>query len=210
MSIPVRIEVLFMGMAAVLAVLVAFRAELIRARGGKVLAFISLFILPVLAVWTGFSQQMDRAETTRFCLSCHVMTDYGRSLYVDDPSYVPARHFQNNHVPRDHACYTCHTNYTIFGDVNAKWRGVRHLYVQYFGRVPKPAEIKLYEPFSSRECLHCHDGMRIFEESAEHHKMPDLMAQIKSHQLSCVSSNCHDTIHDVDSLKDVTFWKGGE
>ncbi len=58
---------------------------------------------------------MEHATSTKFCLSCHVMEDFGRSLYVDDPSYIPAMHFQNNRVPRDHACYTCHTDYTMFG-----------------------------------------------------------------------------------------------
>jgi cytochrome c-type protein NapC len=210
MATPVHIQVLFIGMTAVLSVLMAFRAELTRARGGKILAFIALFILPVLAVWTGYSQQMERSESTRFCLSCHVMAEYGRSLYVDDPSYIPARHFQNRLVPRDRACYTCHTNYTMFGDVKAKLRGVRHVYVQYFESVPKPDEVKLYDPYDNRECLHCHAGMRRFEEATEHHKEPDMLQRIKSSHLSCMSNNCHDIVHNVDSLKDATFWKGGE
>ncbi len=104
------LEISFVAVTVVLAFLVASRAELKRARGGKVLAFVALCVLPVLAVSGGFSEHMERAQSTQFCLSCHVMTDYGRSLHVDDPSYVPPRHFQNNLVPRDRACYTCHTD----------------------------------------------------------------------------------------------------
>ncbi len=48
------------------------------------LAFVALFILPVVAVWGGFEQHMDRATTTQFCLSCHVMLEYGQSLHYDD------------------------------------------------------------------------------------------------------------------------------
>src|SRR5215472_4132741 len=123
MANPTLFEVLFICMALALAALVAFRAELTRARGGKILAFFTLFILPVLAVAMGFSEHMQRAESTQFCLSCHVMHDFGRSLDVDDPSYIPAKHFQNNLVPRDRACYTCHTDYTMFGPLHSKLRG---------------------------------------------------------------------------------------
>ena len=66
------------------------------------------------------------------------MHDFGQSLYVDDPSYIPAKHFQNNLVPRDRACYTCHTDYTMFGTMHSKLRGLRHVYVQYLGKIPRP------------------------------------------------------------------------
>ena len=210
MAIPALLEALFIVIALALAVLLAFRVELTRVRGGKILAFVVLFIVPVVAVALGFSEHMQRAESTQFCLSCHVMHDFGQSLYVDDPSYIPARHFQNNLVPRDHACYTCHTDYTMFGTAHAKLRGLRHVYIQYLGKIPAPADIKLYTPFNNRECLHCHAGMRAFEEHPKHSKTPEMMQQILSNQLSCMTSKCHDTVHDVGSLKDATFWKGGQ
>ncbi len=200
--------ILFPVVTILIALLVVVRADLTRAAGGKILAFLALFLLPSLAVWAGFSNQMERATSTQFCLSCHVMEDYGKSLYVDDKGYVPAAHFQNNRIPRTQACYTCHTNYTMFGTVNDKWRGLHHVYVQYLGKIPKPEDIKLYEPFNNRECLHCHAGSRSFEESTSHNKTPDMLQQIAANQLSCTSSHCHDTVHDVDTLKDVTFWKG--
>jgi len=201
------ILILFTAIVVVLALLVAARAELTRARGGKMLAFVALCILPVLAMWAGAQEQLERSTTTRFCLSCHVMHDFGQSLYVDDKSYIPAVHFQNNLVPRDHACFTCHTDYTMFGDYRAKWRGVHHVWVQYFGSVPKPADIKLYTPYNNRECLHCHAGARKFEEASHHVKDPNTLPLVKANKLSCMSSDCHDIVHDVDTLKDATFWK---
>lgn len=204
---PASVIVLFCLAAALVALFIGFRVTLTRSREGKILAFIALFALPIMAAWTGFSEQMDRAESTKFCLSCHVMDDFGRSLYIDDPSYIPAAHFQNNRIPRDRACYTCHTEYTMFGPVKAKIRGLRHLYVQYIKGPPQPESIKLYEPFSNSECLHCHLGARRFEEGTAHNKTPNLLSRIKSNQLSCTSSGCHEFIHDVASLKDDTFWK---
>ena len=64
------------------------------------------------------------------------MDDFGKSLHIDDPSYIPAAHFQNNRVPRDQACYMCHTNYTMLGTVTAKINGLRNLWVQYVGTIP--------------------------------------------------------------------------
>lgn len=196
------------AIVAALAILVAMRPDLTRVRGGKILAFFALFLLPAVALFGGFSAQMARAQSTEFCLSCHVMTDYGRSLRIDDPGYIAAVHFQNNRVPRDRACYTCHTDYAMFGGVRAKLRGLRHLYVEYLGSVPAPDKIELYQPYHNRECLHCHEGARKFEERSAHTKTPDLLRQIKSNEMSCLASRCHDIVHDVGSLADVTFWKG--
>lgn len=201
------IQLAFFVLTIALALLVAFRSQLTRATGGKVLAFIALFLLPAVAASQGFTDHMEKAKTTQFCLSCHVMEPFGRSLLIDDPSFVPAVHYQNHLVPSDQACFTCHTTYTMFGDYRAKLRGVRHLYVEYLGTIPKPADIKLYSPYNNRECLHCHEGMRKFEEATAHKRTPQMMAQIKTNQLSCTASNCHEFIHDVADLDQNKFWK---
>ena len=199
-----------LGIAAAFALIIVLRPNLTRSAGGKILTFLAFFILPLLAGWAGFNQHMQMAESTQFCLSCHVMSDYGHSLYVDDPSYIPAVHYQNRLVPRDAACYTCHTDYTMFGTVRSKFRGLRHIYIEYFGHIPQPQNIKLYTPFNNRECLHCHLGARPFEDEPSHSKKPGEMAQIKDNQLSCMSSGCHDTVHAINSLSEASFWKPKE
>jgi nitrate/TMAO reductase-like tetraheme cytochrome c subunit len=207
MSNQVLVPVLFTGFVALLGLLMALRPEFTAARGGKIFAFVALCILPVLSVWAGFNAQMERSTSTQFCLSCHVMADFGKSLHVDDKSYLPAAHFQNNFVPREHACFTCHTDYTMFGDYKAKWRGVHHVLVQYFGTVPKPTDIRLYIPYNNRECLHCHEGARSYEEASPHHKNPDMLALAAANKLSCISSGCHDIVHEVGDLGDAPVWK---
>ena len=64
--------------------------------------------------------------------------------------------------------------------------------------------IRLYTPYNNRECLHCHLGARSFEASATHAAIRD---EIISNQVSCISSGCHDTVHNIDSLANVKFWK---
>jgi cytochrome c-type protein NapC len=182
--------------------LVVLRPSLVAARGGKILAFLSLFLLPLLVTGLGASAQLEHSKSTQFCLSCHVMAPYGKSLLIDDPAYVPARHYQNNRVPRDQACFTCHTNYTMFGDYKAKLRGLRHVYVNYLGTIPK--EIKLYDPYNNRECLHCHGGARTFEENDVHQP---IRSDLAKNTTSCLE--CHDKVHDVHGLALVKLWKEG-
>lgn len=201
------IVVAVIAIAAVLAIMMAVRPTMTRDRGGKILAFFALFILPAVAAFSGSWRHLERSKQTEFCLSCHTMSEHGRSLLIDDPSFLPAAHYQNNRVPRDQACYTCHKDYTMYGDFAAKWRGLRHVYAQYLGNRPEPAEIKLYTPYNNRECLHCHLGARSFEEASAHNREAGSLGAMKSNATSCLDSKCHNFAHDVESLKDFPMWK---
>ena len=204
---PTAPLVLLFGVSIALAVLVTAKPSLTATRGGKILAFTALFALPILAYMMTASYHLEHSKQTQFCLSCHIMEPFGRSLYVDAPDHVPAAHFQNTRIPRDEACFTCHTTYTMYGDMHAKLQGLRHVYVYYFGAPPAPANIKLYDPYNNRECLHCHSGARSFEENAVH---ASLKADITSNRLSCISSGCHDTVHNVGGLDRVKYWRDGK
>ena len=205
---PTAILYLLIGISLFLVLLITARPSLASTRGGKVLGFLAFFVFPLLSASLGVSEQVEHSKTTEFCLSCHVMENYGKSLTLDDRSHIPAVHYQNHLVPGDRACFTCHTDYTMYGDFSAKLRGLRHVYVQYLGTVPQ--KVRLYRPYNNRECLHCHAGARSFEEGATHTADAEIFAQIKSNQISCISSGCHDLVHNVSGLKDAKFWKGSE
>lgn len=188
-------------LAIFLAVFLFVRPSVTAGATGKILAFVGLFILPVLCVSTGMSEHMQRSEQTTFCISCHAMEPYGRSLHVDDPNYLPAQHFQNHRVPADEACYACHADYTIYGPLKDKLRGVTRIYLQYISTPPK--EITIPGGYNNNQCLHCHNGARNFEENPVHKAIMD---SIQSNQMSCISSGCHDTVHNIGSLDHVKFW----
>jgi hypothetical protein len=84
-------------------------------------------------------------------------------------------------------------------------RGLHHIYVQYLGKPNNP--IHLYTPYNNRECLHCHAGSRSFEQGAVHTADPQTMLDIKSNKLSCLSSGCHDTAHNIPKLNQVKYWE---
>src|ERR1044071_8706174 len=136
MITPTTLTAAFFIVSICLIVGVILRPEITAARPGKILAFVTLFVLPVIAGGLGLSEHFETSKQTAFCLSCHVMQPYGKSLYVDDKRYLAAAHFQNHRIPVDEACYTCHTDYVLYGGVRAKIRGMRHVYIQYLGHVP--------------------------------------------------------------------------
>jgi len=193
---------ILIGVTVLLIVALILRPGLSDAVSGKILSFVALFILPVTLALAGFDQHMEQSKSTQFCLSCHVMAKHGRSLEVDDQDYIVAAHFQNRRIPREEACYTCHTHYAMFGGVQAKLNGLRHLWVNYVSPVEE-GDIELYEPYQNRECLHCHDGARSFEESEPH----DIMLEaLKANETSCL--DCHNSVHDLRADK---MWQpGGE
>ena len=208
MTHPTALLVLLILFSAILIGVLVFRPSINTTAGGKMLAFLVLFLLPLLCLAMGVNSEIERSKSTQFCLSCHVMEPYGRSLRVDDPNYLAAAHFQNHRVPADETCYTCHTNYAMFGGIRAKFHGLRHVYVQYLGMVKQP--LHLYDPYNNRECLHCHLGARSFEEGAVHNADPDLLPAVKANKISCVSSGCHDTVHNASQLDKVKFWREGK
>ncbi len=171
---------------------------------GKILAFIGLCALPTLCIATGMSFHMERSKQTAYCISCHSMVTHGQSLYVLNTSYIPAQHFQNHLVPPTEACYTCHTDYTMYGPLKDKLKGLRYVYMEYVSSPPKT--IHLDGTYNNSQCLHCHAGTRDFE--ANLNRMGP-MASLVSNQVSCISSGCHSTIHNASEVANLKMWKEG-
>jgi mono/diheme cytochrome c family protein len=171
---------------------------------GKILAFIGLCVLPTLCIGTGMSFHMERSKQTAYCISCHSMVTHGQSLYVLNPSYIPAQHFQNHLVQPNQACYTCHTDYTMYGPLKDKLKGLRYVYMEYVSSPPKT--IHLDGTYNNSQCLHCHAGTRDFEANLNH-MAP--MGSLVTNQISCISGGCHSTIHNASEVANLKMWKEG-
>lgn len=195
---------LALGLLAIgAALLLAVRPEYADGRRGVILAFMALVGLPLLVTVPAADRHLEHSKSTAFCLSCHEMERYGRSLHIDDSEFLPAVHYQNRLIDRQHACYTCHTSYTLYGDVNAKLKGLKHLWVHYLAEPPET--IELYEPYNNRECLYCHQGARPFEDNEDHQDEAEALA---SGDTSCL--DCHDLVHAVDEVDDFDLWQEGQ
>jgi cytochrome c-type protein NapC len=205
---PLTMVALLLGASCALLLPLLLRPALTAHRGGRIFAFVAILVLPTLAGVAGVSAHMERSKTVEFCTSCHVMQPYGRSLHIDDVEHLAGQHFQYARVPRETACFSCHTTYTMYGDFAAKLRGLRHVWVQYAGTVP--ARIRLYAKYDNRECLHCHDGARSFVDAVTHKSEPGRLAAIRAGQLSCLTSGCHATVHDVEHVGSLPAWPAKE
>ncbi len=197
----------FLIVAAIAALLVAVWPRTGLSAAGRGFAFLVLFVFPVTAGVLGLRAQVEHATHTEFCVSCHVMELHGKSLRIDDTSLLAAAHFQGGRIPRDKACFTCHTTYAMFGDMRAKLIGLKHMYVNYIKGPPAETAVRLYTPYNNRECLHCHSGTRRFEEGKIHRLVAGRIEKIRLNELSCVSSECHSVMHDVANLGDGAEWK---
>ena len=186
-----------------LIIFIFFNPKLKGFASGKVLVFITFLILPVLIIIFSTAYQYTNSKSTQFCLSCHVMQPYGKSLLIDDQSYIPAHHYQNNLIPQKNACFTCHTTYTLFGDIKAKLRGLTHFFKYYFGE--KYENIKLRTPYNNRECLHCHGESRSFQEGKTHNYIID---RLNTNEESCLT--CHGPFHSVEILDKTKLWQKEE
>src|SRR5215213_4393248 len=185
-------NVIFVLVVALVGAVVVFfgASQLLATRGGRWALLVGAALLPLAASAGSFKAGIDESSRTRFCLSCHEMQNHGKSLFVDNRKALPATHFQNRLVDRDNACFACHTDYALFGDLKAKLNGLRHVYVHYLGKVPQ--KMALYQPYPNYNCLHCHEDARRFIEAPAHQ---GVSAQIASGELSCLK--CHAAGHDM-------------
>lgn len=203
MGFVIKILITITCISIALIALLVWRTSLTKEMGGKILAFIAFFILPILVFVIGVSVHFENSKKPEFCFSCHTMEPYRKSLYIEDSEYLPASHFQNNRIPPEKVCFACHTSYTMFGGLKRKMQGLKHVYAYYLGKVPET--IELYESYENRECLHCHEGARNFVENMMH---TDIMEELLDNELSCL--DCHNLVHSVAELDNLELWQEGE
>jgi cytochrome c-type protein NapC len=189
------------GLNLILILVLLRRPALLQVSGGRVLAFLAILAMPVAAFSVGLGEHVERSKRTEFCVSCHVMEPYGRSLLIDSVDHLPAQHAQNARVDGELSCFVCHTNYTMFGDIQSKITGVRHVWINYMGTIPE--ELSLYQPYQNRECLYCHGEARFFNEGLH----GAMRAELDSNEVSCLE--CHTLVHDVENLDALEMWESG-
>lgn len=199
MVLPTFIIIAIAVGLAIVALLYFGAGALTGNRWGRTALLVGLLVLPLLLSAGTVSYGVHASSRTTFCLSCHEMEKYGKSLFADSRNALSAVHYQNRLVDRDATCYSCHADYAMFGDVKAKLNGLRHVWVHYFRKIPET--MALYQPYSSANCLHCHDDARRFLEAPPH--QPVLEA-IYAGKTSCLS--CHSVAHDLKMAAEDKLW----
>ena len=147
---------------------------------------LGLAVLPSVALALGTIGTIGDAERPEFCGSCHVMEPWMHDLRNPDSETLAAVHYKNRFI-LENQCYTCHTDYTMFGPVMAKVAGMGHLYRYTTGRYTLPIEIRGGH-YRFANCLRCHGESKLFLD-----KHADLLTDTKAEDLACL--DCHGPMH---------------
>jgi cytochrome c-type protein NapC len=185
---------------AIVALLFFGTGTLAAHRVGRLVLFGGLCAVPLLLSAGNLSYGFHESSRTRFCLSCHEMHRHGQSLFADDQHALAAVHYQNRLIDRDTVCYSCHTDYALFGDLRAKANGLRHVWVHYIRGVPD--KLALYKPYATANCLHCHDDARRFLENPAHRPV---MEALYAGTARCLG--CHRVAHDMAKVDRHELWQ---
>lgn len=198
--LPIQLIVALLSGLAIVALLFWGAGSLTGQTMGRLVLLVGVVAIPLLLSVGNISYGVHQSSTTAFCLSCHEMRPYGKSLFVDNRQALAAVHYQNRFVDRETVCYSCHKDYAMFGDVTAKLNGLRHVWAHYIAGVPK--KIELYRPYPNSNCLHCHDDMRRFVEGQAHRP---ILSALYAGTMSCLA--CHKVAHDLAKVEAGEFWQ---
>lgn len=148
------------------------------------LLLFAIAILPGLALALGASTAFEDAKRPEFCGSCHVMGPFIADLKNPASTTLAAVHYQNRFI-LENQCYTCHTDYGMFGTLEAKLAGARHLWKYESGTYELPIALPHYRVAN---CLHCHGESAVFRT-----KHAELTSQIEAGDVGCL--DCHGPAH---------------
>jgi cytochrome c nitrite reductase small subunit len=156
--------------------------------GLKELLILPLVVLPPAIVFFGYSHGIESSKSIASCGSCHVMKPYLADLRNPTSQTLAATHYKNRYIQENH-CYTCHTDYGMFGTVQAKMAGLGHVTRNLTGAYSLP--LKIAHPYPNGRCLACHGESQKFLKSEGHPK--EDLPKLVSGETSCL--DCHGPAH---------------
>lgn len=184
------------GGAAILLVWFLFKRPQVT-RGTKIVLLFGIGVLPLMTAANGNIAGYQAMKTRSFCGSCHVMTPYKDDSENPQSLGLAARHARNEAFGAEN-CYTCHSDYGMFGTVTTKLAGLRHVYEYTFNfrklsldeALPK---IHIVTPFPNATCIRCHST-----ENPTWNKIGDhasTLVEVRAGVTSCASAGCHGAAH---------------
>jgi len=162
---------------------------------GKWLLLLIFFVLSPMIYLLNFTVAVEDSKTVEFCNSCHIMNGYVNDVEDPDSEYLASMHYQYRWIAGDQ-CFTCHSDYGLFGNAKAKMTGIKHVWAYYTGyKTP----IELYDTYNSHICLRCHAPVISFQEIEEHEENA---SEIISNEMSCLGMDCHIRTHPDEAWRE--------
>jgi NapC/NirT cytochrome c family, N-terminal region len=156
----------------------------------KALLLGGILVIPIVVSVFATAHGMEQSMKTEACGSCHVMESHLSDLRDPNSDSLAATHYKNRYIQENH-CYTCHSDYGMYGTISAKLAGLGHSWRNLTGRYEVPIKIRV--PYSNLRCLTCHGGARTF--LAKHDK--DQISNLMSGKDSCL--DCHGPAHKAET-----------
>jgi nitrate/TMAO reductase-like tetraheme cytochrome c subunit len=166
--------------------LVAYRGRLSGFRA-RLLLFIGVCCVPFPAVLMSAAVGLEQSKAVAFCNSCHLMGAFVADMKDADSRSLSALHFRNRYIQNDH-CYSCHTDYGLFGTLEAKIGGMSHVWSEFAGAGRGTVRQKGNYRFTI--CLNCHGESSKFIQQKGH---AGVVNRVVGGQAAC--TECHNRSH---------------
>lgn len=163
---------------------------------GKWILLLIFFVLSPVIYLLNFNIAVEESKTVEFCNSCHIMNGYVNDLKNPDSELLASLHYQYRWIADDQ-CFSCHSDYGLFGNAKAKMAGIRHVWAYYYAGYDTP--IELYGTYNNQICLVCHAPVISFQEIEEHEENA---AEIISNEMSCLGADCHVGTHPEEAWRE--------
>lgn len=148
----------------------------------------TFLLLPMLVIAMGSIVGLQQAKKVKFCHSCHLtMGPFIKDMQDPDSQTLAAQHYRHRWSPDDQ-CYACHTSYGLFGDLQAKRKGVVDFFKYYTRTYSLP--VRMQTPYVNTDCLKCHERTPKFVDGESH---GEFLVEIRSGDLRCL--DCHGPAH---------------
>lgn len=149
--------------------------------------FLGVCVLPFPVMLMSTAVGLEQAKAVDFCSSCHVMATFVEDMEDPGSTGLAALHYQNRYIQEDH-CYVCHTNYGLFGTVEAKVGGLTHIWEETTGSYRLPIRAKGGYQFTI--CLNCHGLSAKFSKNDLHQAV---IGEVLAGEAAC--TDCHVRSH---------------
>lgn len=148
------------------------------------LLFLGVCAIPFPLSLLSTAVGLETSKSPEFCGSCHAMEPFIADMKDPDSKTLAAVHYRNRYIHSEQ-CYLCHTNYGVFGTLEAKKAGLGHIWMQSTGSYELP--IRIAKPYDFTICLNCHGESEKFKAEKMHQR--PLRQRENEEEWSCLK--CH-------------------
>ena len=169
-----------------------FRRHRLGEATSRLMLFLGICVIPMPLSLLGTAVGMEKSKRVEFCSSCHVMDPFIDDMRDVESGTLAAVHFKNRYIQREQ-CFACHSNYGIFGTIEAKNMGLRHIWKDATGTYEVP--VRIHAPYDWTICLGCHLESKKFTDFEFHADvLPEILEPGDNEDpLTCIE--CHGAPH---------------